>query len=192
MDYKIIKEYLDKQKIKVVETYDFENKKVKYSEKIRGWKIDKFRGDEEVVRAFILAKLVNKLGYKPEDIEIEKEYDIGRPKVNKPRIDIIVRDVNRNAFLYIELKSPQDYEKDKDEIIEKQLFNLASQEKGQGVNVKYLVLFTFEIAKDEIKDKCILVDYEKFTSFDNWKEIRDFADELPERRRASRKLSPEP
>lgn len=35
MDYSIIKQYLDNQKIKVVETYDFENKKVKYSEKIK-------------------------------------------------------------------------------------------------------------------------------------------------------------
>ena len=181
MDYKIIKQYLDKQKIKVVETYDFEHKKVKYSEKIKGWKIDKFRGDEEIVRAFILAKLVNELGYKPENIELEKQYDIGRPKVNKPRIDIIVRDDKGNAFFYIELKSPQDYEKDKDEIIEKQLFNLASQEKGQGNNVKYLVLYTIELNESEIKDKCILIDYEKFTSFDSWKEMRDFADELPER-----------
>src|SRR3989344_453879 len=181
MDYKIIKQYLDKQKIKVVETYDFENKKVKYSEKIKGWKIDKFRGDEEIVRAYILARLVNELGYKPENIELEKEYDIGRPKVNKPRIDIVVRDEKGNAFLYIELKSPQDYEKDKDEVIEKQLFNLASQEKGQGKKVKYLVLYTFEIAENEIKDKCILIDYNKFTSFDFWKEVRDFADELPER-----------
>ena len=181
MDYKIIKQYLDKQKIKVIETYDFEKKKVKYSEKIKGLKIDKFRGDEEIVRAFVLAKLVNELGYKPENIELEKQYDIGRPKVNKPRIDIIVRDDNGDAFLYIELKSPQDYEKDKDEVIEKQLFSLASQEKGQGNNVKYLVLYTFELNKSEIKDKCILIDYEKFTSFDSWKEVRDFADELPER-----------
>ena len=46
------------------------------------------------------------MGYKPEHIEIEKEYDIGRPKVNKPRIDIIVKDNKGNAFLYInELKS---------------------------------------------------------------------------------------
>ena len=90
MDYKIIKQYLDKQKIKVVETYDFESKKVKYSEKIKGWKIDKFRGDEEIVRAFVLAKLVNELGYKSENIELEKQYDIGRPRVNKPRIDIFV------------------------------------------------------------------------------------------------------
>ncbi len=181
MNTDLIKEYLDSQKIKVVEIYDFENKKVKYSEKITGWKIDKFRGDEEIVRAYIIAKLVNELGYLPENIEIEKEYDIGRPKVNKPRIDIIVRDDKENAFLYIELKSPQDYEKNKDEIIEKQLFNLASQEQGQGKKVKYLTLYTFEIIENIIKDKCILIDYEKFTSFDLWKDVRNFADELPQR-----------
>lgn len=181
LDFLVIKKYLDKQKNKVVETYDFEVKKVKYSEKIKGWKIDKFRGDEEVVRAFILSRLVNELGYKPENIEIEKEYDIGRPKTNKPRIDVIVRDEDGNAFLYIELKSPEEYEKEKDGIIEKQLFNLASQERGQGKEVKYLVLYTFEIVKDSIKDKCILIDYEKFTSFDSWKEKRDFADAIPVR-----------
>lgn len=181
MDISIIKKYLDKQKIKVVEIYDFDNKKVKYSDKITGWKIDKFRGDEEIVRAYILAKLVNELGYKLENIELEKQYDIGRPKVNKPRIDIIVRDDKGNAFLYIELKSPQDYEKDKDEVIEKQLFNLASQEKGHGKKVKYLVLYTFEVVGNEVKDKAILIDYEKFNSFDTWKNARDFADQLPER-----------
>jgi len=176
-----VKQYLDKQKVKVVDTYDFDKKKVKYSEKIKGWKIKKFKGDEEIVRAYILAKLVNELGYKPENIEIEKEYDIGRPKANKPRIDVIVRDSEDNAFLYIELKSPEDYEKDKDEVIEKQLFNLASQERGQGKNVRYLVLYSFEIVNDEIKDKCIIIDYEKFTSFNVWKDIRDFVDELPAR-----------
>lgn len=181
MNKPAIASYLDKQKIRVVETYDLENKKVKYSEKIKGWKIDKFRGDEEIVRAYILARLVNELGYKMENIELEKTYDIGRPKVNKPRIDIIVRDDKGDAFLYIELKSPQDYEKDKDGTIEKQLFNLAAQEKGQGKKVKYLVLYTFEIIEEEIKDKCILIDYDKFTAFDLWKDIRDFADEIPER-----------
>ena len=145
-------DYLNNQPIKVVESYDFENKKVKYSDKIKGWRIDKFRGDEELVRAFLLAKLVNELGYKPENIELEKQYDIGRPKVNKPRIDIVVKDDKGNAFLYIELKSPAGFEKDKDEVIEKQLFNLASQEQGQGKNVKYLVLYTFEITNNQIKD----------------------------------------
>ena len=179
MDYRIIEQYLYKQKEKVVEKYNFEEQKIKYSEKIKGRNIDRVQGDEEIVRSFILAKLVNELGYKPENIEIEKQYDIGRPKVNKPRIDIIVRDEKGDAFLYIELKSPQDYEKDKDEVIEKQLFNLASQEKGQGKNVKYLVLYTFELTESEIKDKCILIDYEQFPSFDSWKESRNSTNELP-------------
>ena len=181
MNPQLIKEYLDNQKIKVVEVYDFANKKVRYTEKIKGPRITKFSGDEEIVRAYILAILVNELGYKPENIEIEKEYDIGRPKVNKPRIDVVVRDTKGDAFLYIELKSPEDYDKDKDEVIEKQLFNLASQEKGQGIKVKYLVLYTIELLQETIRDRCILIDYDKYPSFDFWKEIRNFADELPER-----------
>ena len=129
----LIKRYLDSQKIRAVEVYDFANKKVGYSPKIKGWKIDKFRGDEEVVRAYLLAKLSNELGYDLENIELEKEYDVGRPKINKPRIDVIVREKNgENVFLYMELKSPTDYDRDQDEVIEKQLFNLASQERGQG------------------------------------------------------------
>lgn len=179
MNLQALNNYLNSQAIKAVEIYDFENKKVKYSDKIKGWKIDKFRGDEELVRAFLLAKLVNEFGYKLENIELEKQYDIGRPKVNKPRIDIIVKDDAGNAFLYIELKSPADFEKDKDEVIEKQLFNLASQEQGQGNHVKYLVLYTYEISNNQIKDNAILIDYEKFNSFSSWKEIRDYSDQIP-------------
>jgi len=180
MNTDIVKTFLDKQKIKVVEIYDFDNKKVKYSDNIKGWKIDKFK-PEEVVRAYILAKLVNELGYKPENIEIEKVYDIGRPKVNKPRIDVIVKDETGNAFLYMELKAPDEYEKNQDETIEKQLFNLASQEKGQGKNVKYLVLYTYEQVGDNIRDRCVLIDYEKYPSFDAWKEVRNFSDTIPAR-----------
>ena len=175
-------DYLKSNKIQIASFPLLDQSKIKYDAPIiQHRKINKIAGDEEIVRAYILAKLVNELGYDPKNIEIEKEYDIGRPKVNKPRIDMIVRDNDGNAFLYIELKSPQDYEKDKDETIEKQLFNLASQEQGQGKKVKYLVLYTVEIVENEIKDKCIIIDYEKFSSFSLWKEARDFANELPER-----------
>src|SRR3989339_1964406 len=173
--------YLDNSPKKVVK-FILREKKAEYGAGIKKHRdIKNISGDEELVRGYLITKLVNELGYKEENIELEKEYDIGRPKVNKPRIDVIVRDDHGNAFLYIELKSPQDYEKDKDEVIEKQLFNLASQEQGQGKKVKYLTLYTLEIIGQEIKDKCILIDYEKFSSFEKWKEIRDFADELPER-----------
>ncbi|PIR41997.1 MAG: N-6 DNA methylase [Candidatus Yanofskybacteria bacterium CG10_big_fil_rev_8_21_14_0_10_37_15] len=173
--------YLDNSPKKVAK-FILREKKAEYGADIKKHRdIKNISGDEELVRGYLITKLVNELGYKEESIELEKEYDIGRPKVNKPRIDVVVRDEKGNAFLYIELKSPQDYEKDKDEVIEKQLFNLASQEQGQGKKVKYLVLYTVEIIGEEIKDKCILIDYEKFKSFDSWKEIRDFADELPAR-----------
>jgi len=182
MDKIVIKKYLKQQKVTAVEKFDFAKSTISYTNAIKQTReIKKITGDEEIVRAYVLTKLVNILGYKPENIEIEKEYDIGRPKVNKPRIDVVVRDNNGDAFLYIELKSPEDYEKDKDEVIEKQLFNLASQEKGQGIGVKYLILYSFDIVNDEIKDKCIIIDYEKYTSFDSWKEERNFADELPAR-----------
>ncbi len=108
MDTQVLDKYLKKVKIKAVEAYNFEKKQIRYSSFIKQKReIKKITGDEEIVRAFILSKLVNELGYKLENIEIEKEYDIGRPKVNKPRIDVIVRDDNGNAFLYIEVKSRQ-------------------------------------------------------------------------------------
>lgn len=176
----MVKNYLDKQKIKVVEEYDFEKKKVKYSDKIKGWKIKKYK-PEEVVRSFILTKLVNELGYKSERIEIETEYDFGRPKVNKPRIDIIVRNENDdNVFMFMELKTPEEYETNKDEIIEKQLFNLAGGEITKGRTVQYLVLYTFDI-DEKIKDKCLLIDFKKYNSFEFWKNDRNYADEIPAR-----------
>ncbi|CAI2162902.1 16638_t:CDS:2 [Funneliformis geosporum] len=126
-----LKNYLDdkQQKAKVVEIYDFEKAKVKYSEEIKSHReINKF-GSEEMVRAYILAKLVNELDYEPKNIELEKEYHIGTPKTTKPRIDIIVRDDNGDAYL------------------------LASQEKGQGKKVKYLVLYSIDAIEDTIKDE---------------------------------------
>jgi type I restriction enzyme M protein len=182
MDIDLIKKYLDAQKIKVVETYDFKNKKVKYSEKIKGWKIDKFKGDEEIVRAYVLAKLVNELGYKAENIELEKFYSSGRPKNTNPRIDILVKDDKNNPYLFMELKSPQDYEKDKDKNIDDQLFSLAGIEKSKyGTKIKYLVYYTIDIFKDLIKDRAIIIDCEKYSSFADWEKERNFTDELPAR-----------
>ena len=115
----VLRDYFNKSEVQVVEEIDFEKKLISYADTINQYReIKTISGTEEFVRAFLLTRLVNELGYKPENIEIEKEYDVGRPKVNKPRIDIIVRDKNGNVFLYIELKSPEDFERDKDEIIE--------------------------------------------------------------------------
>ena len=41
------------------------------------------------------------------------------------------------------------------------------------------MLYTIE--DFDLKDKCIIIDYEQFTSFEKWEEVRDFTDELPAR-----------
>lgn len=172
-----LEEYLKNSPI--IKNIDFSKKKISYKNIVQHSEISVISGKEELVRAYLITRLVKDLGYKAENIEIEKKYDIGRPKVNKPRIDIVLRDAKKNAFLYIETKSPDDFIKDQDEIIEKQLFNLASQEKGQGKEVKYLMLYTFDQINENFKDKTILIDYEKFNSFEKWSIERNFSDSIP-------------
>lgn len=177
----LLQEYIHSQPIKVVEIFDYEKKKISYTNKIKqNRQITKITGDEELVRAFLLTRLVNELGYKLEDIEIEREYNVGRPKTNKPRIDIIVKQKGEeNIFLYIEVKSPTEFEKNQDKVIEEQLFNLASQEKGKNRRVDYLVLYTLTINENKLKDLPQLINYETYPSFENWKQERNFLDTLP-------------
>jgi type I restriction enzyme M protein len=176
----IIKEYIENSKIRAVETIDFDKRTIRYSSEITGKNITTLKGDEEIVRAFIITKLVNELGYPLERIEIEHEYKAGRPNTNVSIIDLVVRDKNNNAFLFIELKSPKDYTTcDKDQMIEEQLFKVAGMEEKEGRAVKYLVLYTIDILDDEIQDECIIIDNKKFNSFSEWEKRRDYLTEIP-------------
>ncbi len=176
----IIKEYIENSKIRAVETIDFDKRTIRYSSEITGKNITTLKGDEEIVRAFIITKLVNELGYPLERIEIEHEYKAGRPNTNVSIIDLVVRDKNNNAFLFIELKSPKDYTTcDKDQMIEEQLFKVAGMEEKDGRAVKYLVLYTIDILDDEIQDECIIIDNKKFNSFSEWEKRRDYLTEIP-------------
>ena len=183
-----IKNYIEYQPVKVVQEFDYINKKIKYNGIKNADEIRVIRGDEEIVRAYLLTRLVNELGYNSENIEIEHEYTAGRPFTNTSRIDIIVRDNNNDAFLFIELKSPVDYHLlDTDKYIEEQLFKVSGMERQEGHNVKYLVYYTFDIINDQIKDECIIIDNEKYHVFSEWKEERNATDELPERYGISKK-----
>lgn len=177
-----ILDYIKSQQIKAVEKIDLENDTVKYSSKISSpRKLEVLPGGEEIVRSIILTKLVNEYGYPLNRIELEKTYEIGRPKVINPRIDVIVKDDKGNAFLYIELKSPDQFEDNQDETIEKQLFNLAGAELALGHSIKYLVLLTCDIIGNDFSNKAIVIDYEKYKSFEQWKDDRFYADEIPAR-----------
>lgn len=179
MNKDLVKKYIEKQPIKVVEWNDDINK-LKYIG-IKEWQKRTKPDPEELVRAYLITKLVNELGYKPERIEIEREYDIGRQKVNKPRIDIIVRDKDGNAFMFIECKKPESYEEELDEAIEKQLFNLSGSELALGSKINYLVYYTATELTDNLADKCIIIDYNKFNNFAEWNEDRQCTNTLPAR-----------
>ena len=92
----ILEKYLKSSPI--ITNIDFSKKKISYKGIIQHREINVISGKEELVRAYLITRLVKDLGYKAENIEIEKEYDIGRPKVNKPRIDIILRDAKKMLF----------------------------------------------------------------------------------------------
>jgi type I restriction enzyme M protein len=173
---------------KAIKNFDLEKRLVSYSYEIKQHrKIEKLNGkegevSEEMVRAYLLDKLSDELGYDLEKIEIEKEYPAGRPKVQKNRIDVVVKDKDGNPFLFIELKSPEEYEKNKESVIEDQLFSLSGIEQAKhGTKIKYLVLYSIEMVAGKIKDKCLLIDYGKYSSFSEWEKTRDFIDQLPAR-----------
>lgn len=160
---------LRNQRDKVVDI-DTEKKAISYSEKIKtSRKIKSITGDEEIVRAFLVNRLINKLDYKVENIELEKEYIIkgGHGELN-PRIDLVVKDLEGNPFFFIEVKAPDKFEKDKAEI-EGQLFSLAqAEERDFKKDVRYLVYYTVELSGDDILDRAIIIDFEKYKTYGEW------------------------
>lgn len=166
---KLIEQNLHKQKNSVAKI-NIDKATVQYSEKIKLNRVLKsLTGDEEIVRAFLIDRLVNELDYKPDSIEIEKEYSVkaGHGKLS-PRIDILVKDEKGNPFFFIESKAPDKFEKDKSEI-EGQLFSLAqAEEKDYKTKVKYLVYYTADLQEEGILDKAIIIDFEKYRNYTDW------------------------
>lgn len=165
----IVEHKLQKQKNSIAKI-NLEKVTVSYSEKVKLNRVLKaLTGDEEIVRTFLVDRLVNELDYKPENLEIEKEYSVkaGHGKL-APRIDVLVKDEKGNPFFFIEVKAPDKFEKDKSEI-EGQLFSLAqAEEKDFKTKVKYLVYYTSELVENEIIDKAIIIDFEKYPTYTDW------------------------
>lgn len=181
MNSELIKQYIDDQSVKVVTKLDLDTGKLAYDKIVQCQKRTDAK-PEELCRAYLLTKLVNELGYEPDRIEIEHEYTAGRPHTITSRIDIIVRDANGDAFLFIEVKNQEEYATiDKDSVIEEQLFKLAGMERTEGHDVKYLVLYTINDTSGTISDECTIIDNKKYTSFADWELTRDYTNTIPAR-----------
>lgn len=176
---RLIKTYIDTHSIKAVESFDLHGKSISYNNKIVGWNITKLK-EEEIVRAYLISRLTNELGYEIESLEIEHEYKSGRPHTNTSRIDIIVRDKKGDAFLFVELKSPEVYyEENREQIIKEQLFKVAIMEEAEKRKVKYLMLYTINIIGTTINDECIIIDFTKFHTYKDWEVSRDYVNTIP-------------
>jgi type I restriction enzyme M protein len=128
--------------------------------------------DEEIARAWLVNRLVNQLGYDAKRIKLENEYVAGRGRrgtsENSVRIDAIVEDENQVPFYFIEVKAPDKYEGDKI-LIDRQLFAVAAlHQSTTGDRPKFLAYYTIEEVGGSLRDKVIVVDYEKFKTYDLW------------------------
>lgn len=169
-DWKEIIEHKLEQQKNNIARINLEKETVTYSEKVKHNRVLKsLTGDEEVVRAFLIDRLVNELHYKPENLETEKEYSIkgGHSKIS-PRVDVLVKDEQGNPFFVIEVKAPNKFEADKTEI-EGQLFALAqAEERDFKTKVRYLVYYTAETPEVDVVDRAIIIDFDKYKNYTDW------------------------
>ncbi len=145
---------------------DLERNEVKYSDLIKQHRKIRELSKEEIVRAYLVVKLITQLGYAPECIELEKEQIIGRKKKRNPaRIDVLVKrpDNSYETFMIIEVKAPDEYDKEFDEI-RTQLFQVARLEKG----TQYLIYYTAYVFEQDLKERLISISFSRYDSYSGW------------------------
>ena len=140
--------------------------------------------DEELVRAWLLLKLIGSYGYEasPDVLEVERVYKpVGRPIGKGGRADILVRhpgQKNRDCFLFVECKSPEGFDRDL-RYIDGQLFRLSLQEQPRP---RYLLYYTVDLRSGELRDRVILIDTLSFPDFESWDSVgQPITDVIPVR-----------
>ncbi len=146
---------------------DLERNEIYYSDEIKQHRKIRELNKEEVVRAYLVTKLLTTLNYTPDCIELEKEHTMGRKgKKTSARIDVLVKNKNEeySTFMIIEVKSPDEYDKEMDEI-KTQLFNVANQERG----TQYLLYYTAYTSKnEEVQERIVSISFSRYDTYKDW------------------------
>lgn len=146
---------------------DLERNEIYYSDEIKQHRKIRELNKEEVVRAYLVTKLLTTLNYTPDCIELEKEHTMGRKgKKTSARIDVLVKNKNEeySTFMIIEVKSPDEYDKEMDEI-KTQLFNVANQERG----TQYLLYYTAYASKnEEVQERVVSISFSRYDTYKDW------------------------
>jgi type I restriction enzyme M protein len=139
---------------------------IKYTDSIKQHRQIRELTKEEIVRAYLVLKLTRTLKYPIDCIELEKEHVIGRrEKKTSARIDVLVKkaDNTYSTFMIIEVKAPDEYDHQKEEI-RTQLFQVAKLEKG----TQYLIYYTAYAFENEIRERVVSVSFSIFDSYKEW------------------------
>lgn len=156
----------------VVTKIDFHNKKIEYNLNLIKLheNIEHLTG-EELVRAYIVSKLVCEMGYKNKySVHLEKRFSIGRKTKKGAKADILVYDGN-NPFLFFETKSPDKYEDEMGASISDQLFNVAPLVNAGKNTLQYLIYYTVFInGESELIEKVVSIDFKKYELYESWEE----------------------
>ena len=128
---------------------DFNAKKMIYGDKINLW--DNTTANFSHSENLVVLECVNRLleqGYKPQSIELEKNYLLGHK--NKGKVDILVNDMDNTPFLMIECKTwGQEYDREKSKMLKDggQLFSYYANERA----TKYLCLYASTLNKSQVQ-----------------------------------------
>ena len=145
---------------------DVEARHVEYKHPIRVHEaVGDYVGDEEAVRAFLVAWLCTLGGYPAECIDLEKRYPYGRD--GHAELDIRVADANdvEKAFALIEVKAPHDFKGAEDSRIEGQLFAIA----GHEPECQLLALATIEVGEGgTVVPNAVTIDYKPSLTYARW------------------------
>ena len=145
---------------------DLERNEIRYNQEIKQHRKIRELTKEEIVRAYVVTKLVTQLGYTKDCIELEKEHVIGRRKKRtSARIDVLVKkpDDTYNTFMIIEVKAPDVFDHEMDEI-KTQLFQLARLERG----TQFLIYYTAQVSNIQIKERVVSISYSIYDSYRKW------------------------
>jgi len=154
---------------------DIDHNTVRYSaDFILHESISSYTGDEEPVRAYIVCWLCTVGGYLPANIELEKRYSIGRPKVGA-ELDVLVKEADGTSYALIEVKARDEFESQADQAIEGQLYNIAPHEPG----TRTLCYATINILPGTIEIRSITIDYHAHPAFKGWKLSRAASNAIP-------------
>lgn len=145
---------------------DLDRNEVRYDKAIKQHRKIRELTKEEIVRAYVVTKLITQLGYTKDCIELEKEHVIGRRKKRtSARIDVLVKELDNTyrTFMIVEVKAPDTFDNEMDEI-KTQLFQMARLERG----TQYLVYYTAQVSDQQIKERVISISYSIYDSYRRW------------------------